>query len=272
MTHTHHTGHHTGPADPLAGLPYADRVRTVTTAQALGWLRAGWMDLRASGWVSLAYGALFVALGFALTGGLVRAGMAYLIAPMIGAFLLIAPLLALGLYRISKDVEEGRRPSLWRALTAWRANPYHILTAGLILMLYVMIWARMNVVAFALFFPHEAIALDHFVAQMFSLDGLVFTVFITALGFAFAAFAFITNVTALPMMMDRPVDVFAAALASAMAVLRNPRVLALWAGLIVLVTGAGLLTGFLGLIVALPLVGHASWHAYRDLIKEDEEG
>lgn len=272
MTHTHHTGHHTGPADPLAGLPYADRVRTVTTVQALGWLRAGWADLRASGWVSLAYGALFVAIGFALTGGLVLAGMAYLIAPMIGAFLLIAPLLALGLYRISKDVEEGRRPSLWRALTAWRANPYHILTAGLILMLYVMIWARMNVVAFALFFPHEAIALDHFVAQMFSLDGLVFTVFITALGFAFAAFAFITNVTALPMMMDRQVDVFAAALASAMAVLRNPRVMALWAGLIVLVTGAGLLTGFLGLIVALPLVGHASWHAYRDLIKEDEEG
>lgn len=272
MTHTDHTGHHTGPADPLAGLPYADRVRTVTAEQALGWLRAGWADLRASGWVSLAYGALFVAIGFALTGGLVLAGMAYLIAPMIGAFLLIAPLLALGLYRISKDVEEGRRPSLWRALTAWRANPYHILTAGLILMLYVMIWARMNVVAFALFFPHEAIALDHFVAQMFSLDGLIFTVFITALGFAFAAFAFITNVTALPMMMDRPVDVFAAALASAMAVLRNPRVLALWAGLIVLVTGAGLLTGFLGLIVALPLVGHASWHAYRDLIKEDEEG
>ncbi|NUB17588.1 DUF2189 domain-containing protein, partial [Azospirillum brasilense] len=167
-------------------------------------------------------------------------------APSAGPSLLGAPLRAHGLHRISRGCWGGRRPSLWRALTAWRANPYHILTAGLILMLYVMIWARMNVVAFALFFPHEAIALDHFVAQMFSLDGLVFTVFITALGFAFAAFAFITNVTALPMMMDRPVDVFAAALASAMAVLRNPRVMALWAGRIARGTGAGVWTAYVG--------------------------
>ncbi|HEY0838491.1 MAG TPA: DUF2189 domain-containing protein [Azospirillum sp.] len=254
-----------------AGFPYADRVRTVEPARVLGWLAAGWADMRAAGWVSLAYGALFVVIGFALTAGLTMAGMAYLIAPLIGGFLLVAPLLALGLYRVSKDAEEGRRPTFWRALTAWRANPYHILTAGLVLMLFVMIWVRLNVIAYALFFPYHAMTLESLFEQALTFQGIVFLAFVTALGFAFAAVAFVTNVTALPMMLDRPVDVFAAALVSVIAVVKNPRAIALWAGVIVLVTGVGLVTAFVGLVVALPLIGHASWHAYRDLVKREEE-
>ncbi len=85
--------------DPLAGFPHADKVRTITTAHVFGWLAAGWRDYRAAGWVSPAYGAMFVVIGFGITGGLAMVGMPYLIAPMVGAFLLIGPLLALGLYR-----------------------------------------------------------------------------------------------------------------------------------------------------------------------------
>ncbi|XKH36061.1 DUF2189 domain-containing protein [Azospirillum doebereinerae] len=188
---------------------------------------------------------------------------------MIGAFLLVAPLLTLGLYQVSKDVEEGRKPRFGRALMAWRANPYHILTAGLVLMLFMMIWVRLNVIAFALFFPYVSMSVSSLLAQTLTLDGIAFTLFVTALGFAFAAIAFVTNVTALPMMLDRQEDIFAAALVSVMAVLRNPRAMALWAGLIVLIIGIGLATAMLGLIVALPLIGHASWHAYRDLVKPD---
>lgn len=254
---------------PLAGLPYEDRVRAIAPSQVVGWLWKGWADMRVAGWVSLAYGALFVAIGFALTAGLALAGMAYLIAPMIGAFLLVGPLLTLGLYQVSKDVEEGRKPRFGRALMAWRANPYHILTAGLVLMLFMMIWVRLNVIAFALFFPYVSMSISSLLAQTFTLDGIAFTLFVTALGFAFAAIAFVTNVTALPMMLDRQEDIFAAALVSVMAVLKNPRAMALWAGLIVLITGIGLVTAMLGLIVALPLIGHASWHAYRDLVKPE---
>ena len=184
--------------------------------------------------------------------------------------LLLPPLLALGLYRISWDVAEGRRPGFGRAITAWRRNPYHILTAGLILMLFVMIWARMNVIAFALFFPYVSMSLASFLHQTLTLDGMVFTMFVTVLGLGFATVAFISNVTALPMMLERKVDIFAAVLASAMAVARNPRTMALWAALIVLVTGVGLLS-VVGLVVTLPLIGHASWHAYRDLVKADGE-
>ncbi len=254
-----------------AGFPRADEVRTIDTERVVGWLWAGWADMRAAGWVSPAYGAMFVAIGFGLTAGLSMAGMAYLIAPMIGAFLLVAPLLTLGLYKVSMDVEEGRRPGFWRALTAWRANPYHILTAGLVLMLFMMIWVRLNVIAFALFFPYVSMSFASLLEQTFTFQGVIFTLFVTALGFAFAVIAFVTNVTALPMMLDRQEDIFSAALVSVLAVVKNPRAMALWAGLIVLVTGIGMATAFLGLIVALPLIGHASWHAYRDLVVRKDE-
>lgn len=256
------------PSSASAGLPHAGRVRVVEPARVFRWLAAGWSDMRAGGWVSPAYGLMFVALGAAMTAGLAWAGMSYLIAPMIGAFLLIAPLLALGLYRVSWDVERGVRPRFGRALMAWRRNPYHILTAGLILMLFVMIWARMNVIAFALFFPYQSMSLASLVAQAATVDGMVFVLFVTALGLGFATVAFISNVTALPMMLERREDIFAAVLVSVLAVSRNPRTMVLWAAVIVLVTGAGLLTG-IGLVVALPLIGHASWHAYRDLVAGD---
>jgi uncharacterized membrane protein len=113
-------------------------------------------------------------------------------------------------------------------------------------------------------------SLASFLQQTLTLDGMVFTLFVTVLGLGFAAVAFISNVTALPMMLERKVDIFAAVLVSVMAVARNTRAMALWAALIVLVTGVGLLT-VVGLALALPLIGHASWHAYRDLVKDDGE-
>lgn len=245
--------------------PFTLPIYAVETTAPLRWLAGGWADLRAAGWVSMAYGALFTAGGFAVTGGLALAGMPYLITPMIGGFLLIAPLLALGLYRISADIEQGRRPTFGRAVMAWRANPYHIMTAGLVLMLFVMIWARLNVVAFALFFPYTPISLAGWLDQMLTLNGVVFSLFVTALGAGFAMVAFVATVVSLPLMLDRPMDFFAAAVVSLRVVGRNPRAMALWAAIIVAVTGIGLATAFIGLTITLPLIGHATWRACRQL-------
>lgn len=256
---------------PNSGFPLAGKVRVLPPDRVWTWLRLGWDDLLRAGPVSLAYGALFVIIGFAITGGLVWIGMPYLITPMIGSFLLIGPLLALGLYDISRRIEQGGRPGFVRAMLAWRANSFHILTAGLILMLTVMIWARLSVVLFALFFPYQTMSLESFLVQAATLNGVIFTAMMVALGFVFAAAAFVTNVVTLPMMLDRKVDVFSAALVSVVAVVRNPRLAALWAALIVAVTGLALATAFLGLVVALPLIGHASWHAYRDLVERADQ-
>lgn len=246
--------------------PFAITINDVGPDAVQRWLKGGWQDLKTAGWVSVAYGAIFTGGGFAVTGGLALVGMPYLITPMIGGFLLIGPLLALGLYQISADAERGVRPRFFAAVTAWRVNPYHIMTAGLVLMLFVMIWARLNVVAFALFFPYVAMTLSGFAEQILTLEGVIFSLFVTALGAAFATVAFVTNVVSLPAMLDRRMDFFAAAALSLRVVARNPRVMALWAAVIVVVTGLGLLSAFIGLAVTLPLIGHASWRAYREMV------
>ncbi|MBF0324359.1 MAG: DUF2189 domain-containing protein [Alphaproteobacteria bacterium] len=252
-----------------ADFPSFDHVRLTAPGAIKRWLCLGWSDLRAAGWVSPAYGAIFAAGGFVITFGLVLAGMPYLITPMIGGFLLIGPLLALGLYDISDRHEKGLAASFGHALLAFRRNRFHILTAGLVLMLVVMIWARLSAVLFALFFPYQSMTLASFLAQIVTFDGIVFTVMMMALGFVFATAIFVTHMVSLPMMLDRKVDIFSAAIWSVMAVVRNPVTSVRWAATIALVVGAGMAAGFVGLVVALPLIGHASWHAYREMIGLD---
>ncbi|CDK97974.1 protein of unknown function [Magnetospirillum gryphiswaldense MSR-1 v2] len=247
-------------------LPFADRIHGVTITHVWRWLALGWADYRRSGWVSAAYGGLFAAGGIFITFGLAWLGWPYLITPMIGGFLLIGPLLALGLYAISRAHAQGRPIGLIQALLAWRANTFHIMTAGLVLMLVVMIWARLSIVLFAIFLPYQSMSVDSFLAQSLTMAGISFTLFMLVLGAGFAALVFVTCVVSLPMMLDQKVDIFSAALMSVLAVVRNPAPMALWAMIIVAVIGLGILPLFLGLVVALPVIGHASWHAYGDLI------
>ncbi len=257
---------HDSHAQPLQGLPHAEKIRAVTPAHVGRWLSAGWADMKIAGWVSPAYGLIFVVIGLAITLGLVEIGMPYLITPMIGGFLLVAPLLAVGLYEMSRRIGLGQEPRFGQALLAWRRNSFHILTAGLILMLFLMIWARLAVLIFALSFPYQTLSLGSFVEQLLTWDGLVFALFGAVVGGVLALLAFVSTVVSLPLMLDRKVDFFTAALISALVVVRNPWVMLLWAGAIALVTFSGILAGFFGLAVSLPLIGHASWHAYRDLV------
>lgn len=255
----------------LKGFPFADRVNAVTMADVWSWLAAGWRDMRNAGWISIAYGSLFVLAGFAITGGLVLIDMKYLITPMIAGFLLVGPLLAMGFYEISRALEAGEKPSFFKALMAWRKNAFHILTAGLILMLFLMIWARLAVLVFAMSFPYKSLTLGSFVDQLATIDGIVFVAIGAAVGGALAVIAFVTNVTALPMMLETKTDFFGAGICSVVAVLKNPKPMFGWAALIVLFTAAGLATFYVGLAITLPLIGHASWHAYRGLIKPKPE-
>lgn len=263
------------PASPPGAalpFPYADRIRRVEAAQVFDWLAKGWEDVCAAGWVSFAYGAVFVVLGYAIGIGLAWFDMLYLLTPMIAGFLLVAPLLAVGLYRISARLERGEAPGFIDALLAWRTNTFHILTAGLVLMLFMMIWVRIAALIFAVSFPYTTMSFAALVQQLATAEGLVFMAVGTAVGFCFAAAAFVLGAFALPMMLDRRADVFAGAIVSAQAVFRSPQAMALWAAVIVVVTGFGLITAFFGLVVALPLIGHATWHAYRDVVRWEEDG
>jgi uncharacterized membrane protein len=258
------------PAARANVLPYADRVNIVGSDEPFAWLAAGWRDFRRSGIVSLAYGLMFVVAGILLTLGLYALDLAYLIAPLIAGFLLVGPALTVGLYAISRDLEAGRRPTLARAFGAWRANPGRLFGLGLFLVLFLIVWVRLAVLIFAVSFPYQSPDIEQmFTATLFTSQGNIFLFIGTLVGSVMATIVFAAGAVSLPMLLDRNVDILQAVVTSVVAVAMNARVMALWAALIVLFTAAGLLTAYVGLAVTLPLIGHASWHAYRALIRRE---
>lgn len=272
-------GHHTpsqhthGSPESFGGrvnLPYADKIRDVRTQDVFEWLSAGWRDLTRGGITSALYGGVFALAGYVIAFGLSELGHGYLLLPVAAAFTLVAPVLAIGFYQISKRLEAGERVSLGDAITAPRVNLFHFMTAGLVLMLFALIWVRVSTLVFALMFPATGFSTEAMLAQLATPAGLVFLLVAAIVGGAFAATAFLFCAISLPMMLDRPgSDFFTTALASMQAVLRNPRAMALWAAVIAIATAAGIATFFVGLIIVMPLIGHASWHAYRAVIARD---
>lgn len=259
------------PTARAAALPFADRVNIIGSEQPFRWLLAGWRDFRRSGVVSLAYGVMFAAAGLGLTLGLYHAGYQYLIAPLSAGFLLVGPTLTVGLYAISRDIEKGNKASLCRAFAAWRTNPGPLLGMGLGLVLFLIVWIRLAVLIFAVSFPYQTPSLQVMLnAALFTSEGNIFLLIGTMVGAVMATLVFAIGVFSLPMLLDRRVDLTEAVTTSVVAVIMNAKVMALWAALIVMFTAAGLATAYLGLAVTLPLIGHASWHAYRSVIRQPD--
>jgi len=241
--------------------------RLVTEEHPWLWLSAGWQDLRRAPGVSLTYGAVISAVSFALTVGLYVADLLYLLLPLAAGFMFLGPIVAVGLYEVSRLLDRGEPVTLGKALSACRRNLPQIAGMGLLLMLFLLLWIRLATLIFALFFsgtPASWEALINIV--FFSAEGLPFLVVGTLVGGALAVLAFAISAISLPALLDRDIGAVEAIALSLHATFRNWRVMIGWAGLIALFTAGGLVTAYLGLIVTLPLVGHASWHAYRDLV------
>jgi uncharacterized membrane protein len=253
---------------PVSLLPFADRVRLVHTDAPFRWLAAGWNDFRRARGLSAAYACVFVAAGFVLMAGLTLAGMEYLIVPLTAGFLLVGPALTVGFYAISRDLDEGREPSFASCFQAWRANPPALFAMGLAMLVFLVVWLRFAALVFALSYPDIGFDWERVVSvTFFTKQGLGFLAFGTAVGAVMATIAFMAGAFSLPLMLDRRVGLLEAVVTSLVAVVLNARAMAVWAGLVVLFTGAGLAAWYVGLCITLPLIGHATWHAYRDVIR-----
>ena len=245
------------------------RVRRIELDRPWNWLAAGWRDLCRAPRVSLVYGVLFALAGYAITFGLWWADLIYLILPMVCGFLIIGPLLAVGLYEVSRRLETGEPVSLGAAVMAWQRNGSQIGLMGVVLLLLLFVWIRLAALLFMLFFGLEPPAFSGlFAATFLNADALPFLIVGTAIGAALAVLAFAISATSIPFLLDQPEsNVFTAIATSVTAVKENPGPMLFWAVLVVGFAGAGLITLYLGLIVTLPLIGHATWHAYRDLVE-----
>lgn len=239
--------------------------RAVDLAAPGRWLKAGWADLRRAGGASLFYGACFAAGGWLMA--FVFAEAYALFAGLVCGFLLVAPVLAMGLYDLSRRLERGQAPSLLPTLTAWRPNLANLAILAAVLTVVLMLWARSSMVIFALFFDIAALpTFADVVHAIVAFEQLEFSAVYFLVGGFFALFVFAISVVSVPLMLDRGTDAVTAGLASIGACARNPGPMLVWAACIAGLVALGMATWFLGLIVVMPLLGHASWHAYRELL------
>lgn len=236
------------------------RLNRLNAGAPLRWLRLGWQDFVNAPLIGLFYGACFAVMGIMLVLTF-RHAPAYVLALSAG-FVLVGPFLCLGMYDASRRLERGERPRLASSLVAWRSRTGAMAIFGTVLLVLEMLWARAAVVVFALSFNGMPDFKGSLLA-LFDPQNLGFIITYLVVGGIFAGLIFAVSVVAMPMILDRETDAISAGLTSIRLCLAQPGLMLLWGALISTTVFVAMLPWFLGLLVAIPVLGHASWHAYR---------
>lgn len=242
------------------------QIRHVGPDRPLQWLLMGWTDMRTHLGASLTYGIFFALLGYLILT--YASNRPYLFTAAISGFFLVGPIVAAGLYEISRRAESGMSATFGDSLRGLKAHGDSLMYFGLFLALALIAWERLSAILFALFYQGEVPDLSNFARDVFlSGDYTHFVVSYLVIGGVLAAVVFALSAVAIPMLMDRNLDPISAAITSARAVGANIPAMAVWAAFIVVLVAVGFATMMIGMIVLLPLLGHATWHAYRDIIE-----
>ena len=233
------------------------------------WLAAGWRDIWSAPRISILYGGLFAAISMALTLGLFAGGLASLVLALAGGFLLLGPAAAVGLYEVSRRLECREPLRLGDVLTQGLRAAGQLGFFGAILTFVYFVWIQLALLLFMLFFGGQPLppASEFVAALLLTNHGLGLLVTGTIVGGVLATLVFAISVISVPLLMTERVDAVTAIAASVTAVRVNPKPMALWAALIAGFMAAGLASLFVGLVIAFPLIGHATWHAFRDLVQ-----
>jgi len=241
-------------------LPFVAPCRRLELTAPLRWLSLGWQDFRRAPGPSLWYGGVLVLISYALAFVTWKLGGYVLILSVMSGFVFIAPVLAIGLYSISCQLQRGLKPQIGYCLREGRRHLGDELVYSMILLVIFLVWARATSVIHV-FFPVEA--QPHFA------DLAIFLTVGSVVGSLFAALVFSASAFSLPMMLDRKVDTVTAVLTSVNAVLRNKGPMLLWVLIILASVAISFATALLGLAVLMPVIGYATWHGYRDTIQAE---
>ena len=252
----------------MAAVSLADiRVRPVRSDNVWRWLSAGWADMWRRPAISLGYGLLVAVLSYLVLACLYFFDAVYLFLPLAAGFLFGGPVIAVGLYEMSRRYGDGAAFGLSDVVGAVRHAPLQLAYMGLVLLLFALLWIRIATLLFALFFGFSTPPLDGLFESLFlSMQGAAFLAVGTATGAVLAFAAYAISAVSIPLIVDREVDAMTATIASLASVRDNFVPMMLWAWLIAIFTAVGIATLFLGLILFFPLIGHASWHCYRDVL------
>lgn len=241
-------------------------VQRVAADRPWAWLKMGWHDFTRTWFTSLAFGVLFALLGW----GLVNWGwsMSHLSLTLTSGFMLVSPFLALVFYYLSRSLGQHQRPQAGgRFFQLVARNGASIGLYAAFLAFTLSVWERLSAILVALFLKGDFIGGDYFsLMHLFTPSQWGFVTAYVLTGALVAAVVFALSVVSLPLMLDRRVDVVTAMMTSLRVVRANPVAMVLWAGLIAGLMVMGFATWFIGLAVLFPILGHATWHAYRELV------
>jgi len=239
--------------------------RNLPASTAFRWLAAGWHDLTVSPATSLGYGLLVFAVSIATVASLFSLGWDSVLFPAFAGFMVVGPLLAIGLYEKSRRIAAGEPLNWWSLIFVKAESGGQILFTGVLLCLLMLLWMRAAVIVYALFFGLRPFpGLDHIAPMLFTTpEGWAMLVVGSAVGALFAAFSFAISAFSVPMLLDRKTDALTAMGTSVALVWNNLPVMLTWGAIVLALFLLSLATGLIGLIIVFPVVGHGTWHAYR---------
>ncbi len=238
----------------------------VPVYRPLSWLHAGWLDMRKHWGTSLGYGALIVALGWTL---LIFCGThPYFIAAAISGFLLVGPLMSAGFCEMSRRYALGQPANFDDSLEGFGRNAPALFEFGVILAICAAVWFGISALLLGTVFHIAAPDVGETLYRGFLDETNRSQVLAYVLiGGALAAGVFAVSVVAIPLIIDRHATAGQAMRASVDAVIRNFPAMLLWSALILMLTVIGYAPLLFGLLIIAPWLGHATWHAYKGMIR-----
>lgn len=241
--------------------------RDLSWAAPLRWLSLGWKDLWTRPVPSLLYGVAVCAASIVFIVYMFDTGRDYILFPALAGFLIVGPLVAAGLYLKSRNIESGTQATLRTMLAVQPLAGAQVFFTGMILVMLMMLWMRAAVLVYALFFGIQPFPGLPQVLHMLitTTTGWAMLVVGSIIGSLFAGFAFAISVFSIPMLLDRRIDTITAMAISTAMVWNNLRPSLTWGAIVVALFLVSIATGLIGLIAIFPWLGHATWHAYREM-------
>ena len=243
-------------------------VRSITAGDIAEALGEGLRDFQAVPLYGLAFGMLYAAGGIAILLCLMAFGLVYLAYPLAAGFAMIGPFVATGLYEVSRRRETGQAISIGAIWATVKARGEIGWMAFVTLFVFV-IWMYQVRLLIALLLGLNASfsSLREFITVVLTTnEGLLFLAIGNAVGAALSLILFSLTVVSFPLLLDRDVDFVTAMVTSVRAVVKSPVPMIGWAAVIVVLLAVSAIPYFLGLVVTLPVLGHATWHLYRRII------
>jgi uncharacterized membrane protein len=247
-------------------------IRTIGLTDLHRALQRGWEDFKAVPTHAIILCIIYPILGLVLARAVLGYSVLPLLFPLAAGFALLGPFAALGLYEMSYRRERGEEATAWDALEVVRSPSFGaMLGLGVLLLALFVTWvATAQAIYIAAFGYAGATGFSDFATRVLTTpQGWWLIVVGCGIGFLFALVALCISVVSFPLMLDRHVGAGEAIATSLRAVAHNPVSMAAWGLIVAVLLVLGTLPAFIGLAVVIPLLGHATWHLYREVIEPE---